>query len=219
LPQLILFVTVHFLISFSGFLFDDTLNFRDMFESLAQVPIQERWREQKYPLAIVAAIIRRQPLPDNDQSACLLICRNSDPYRGKWALVGGKWDFGETLAESIIREVREETGLETTFVALCGLVNERMASPVSTTNCPAHFLIFVCDLLITAGTAQEQAEGAVAWFSAAELTTLHQEGAIIPSDYAMLQRFSGASPVPYSEVELLVSGNDKLELQRFQQIT
>ena len=188
-----------------------------MFESLTQIPIQERWREQKYPLAIVAAIIRRNRLPDNDQPAYLLICRNSDPYRGKWALVGGKWDFGETLAESIIREVREETGLETTFVALRGLVTERMASLEPTANCPAHFLIFVCDLLVMAGTAQEQGEGKVAWFSPAEMDTLHQKGAIIPSDYAMLQQFSSAAPVPYSEVEMLVGENEELTLQRFQQ--
>jgi len=45
---------------------------------------------------------------------------------GKWALVGGKWDFGETLSQATTREVQEETGVITDFVALREFVNERI---------------------------------------------------------------------------------------------
>lgn len=42
----------------------------------------------------------------------LLIKRNTDPDSGKWALPGGHIDFDETLDETVIREVKEETDLE-----------------------------------------------------------------------------------------------------------
>jgi len=193
-----------------------------MFQSLAQIPVQARWREQSYPMPIVAAIIRRERLPDNSNNAdFLLIRRNSSPYQGMWALVGGKWDFGETLAQAIVREVEEETGLETAFVALRGMVSERLASSEKASSdgadCPAHFVIFVCELRVTAGTAQEQAEGEVVWFTTAEIETLHREQAIVPSDFAMLQQFTETAALPYSEAEMVIDAAGRPLLERFEE--
>ena len=42
----------------------------------------------------------------------LLIERGGVPLRGYWSLPGGIVETGETLAEAVRREVREETGLE-----------------------------------------------------------------------------------------------------------
>jgi mutator protein MutT len=42
----------------------------------------------------------------------LLVQRAKDPMQGYWSLPGGVLEAGETLAQGIIREVREETGLE-----------------------------------------------------------------------------------------------------------
>ncbi len=77
----------------------------------------------------------------------LLIQRAGEPYAGQWALVGGKWDFGETLAEAVVREVQEETGLITQFVALRGVISERVA-PAEPGALAAHFLLLLCDLLV-----------------------------------------------------------------------
>jgi len=41
----------------------------------------------------------------------LLINRKYPPYRGMWALPGGKLEADETLEECVVREVKEETGL------------------------------------------------------------------------------------------------------------
>ena len=41
----------------------------------------------------------------------LLIKRKGNPYDGYWALAGGKIEPNETPEEAIIREVKEETGL------------------------------------------------------------------------------------------------------------
>ena len=42
----------------------------------------------------------------------LLICRGNEPGRGKWSIPGGAVELGETLAQAMAREVREECGLE-----------------------------------------------------------------------------------------------------------
>jgi len=47
-----------------------------------------------------------------ERGKILLVERGEQPLKGYWSLPGGVLETGETLAEGIIREVREETGLE-----------------------------------------------------------------------------------------------------------
>lgn len=42
----------------------------------------------------------------------LLVRRGSEPLRGHWTLPGGVLEVGETLVDGVVREVKEETGLE-----------------------------------------------------------------------------------------------------------
>lgn len=42
----------------------------------------------------------------------LLIRRGKEPMRGRWVVPGGTVELGETLQEAVVREVREETGVE-----------------------------------------------------------------------------------------------------------
>ena len=51
----------------------------------------------------------------------LLHLRNDQPM---WSLPGGPPDFGESFAEGIIREVKEETGLDVEIVRLIGVYSE-----------------------------------------------------------------------------------------------
>ena len=46
----------------------------------------------------------------------LLIRRGHGPGAGEWSVPGGRVEGGEMLAEAVVREVAEETGLE----AICG---------------------------------------------------------------------------------------------------
>lgn len=171
----------------------------DPFASLPALPREQRWRSQTAPAPVVVAIIRDSR---EDRERLLLIRRADGPYAGQWALVGGKWDFGETLSEAIVREVREETGLGTRFVAVRALVSERVA-PWDDGDIGAHFLLLVCDLLVSDGQASEQQEGLVAWFDHAAIDGLHAAAAIIPSDYAMIREFAAATHhAPYVEVEM-----------------
>ncbi len=49
----------------------------------------------------------------------LLIQRGKEPQKGKWSVPGGALEVGESIAEGVQRELREETGLS---VEVGGLV-------------------------------------------------------------------------------------------------
>ena len=52
----------------------------------------------------------------------LLIRRGREPGRGLWSLPGGRCEPGESAAETAVREVREETGLDVAAGPLVGRV-------------------------------------------------------------------------------------------------
>ena len=53
----------------------------------------------------------------------LVIRRATEPMKGHWSLPGGLVELGETLDEAVVREVREETGLEVEPIELIELLD------------------------------------------------------------------------------------------------
>ena len=72
--------------------------------------------DRTYPdrpfLAVSAAIIR--------DGRVLVVRRAQPPMQGVFTLPGGVVEAGETLAEAVTREIREETSLTITPIALAG---------------------------------------------------------------------------------------------------
>ena len=69
---------------------------------------------KKYTGKTSTAII---PFPEDK---ILLVKRDTVPFKGYWALPGGRMDPGEAIEQTIVREVKDETGLDVVFVRLIG---------------------------------------------------------------------------------------------------
>src|ERR1039458_8319857 len=89
------------------------------------VPMLPKWdrpltnissKSRTYPtrpyLAVSAAIVRN--------GRVLIVRRAQPPAHGLYTLPGGGVELGETLEQAVIREVREETGLEIEPLVLAG---------------------------------------------------------------------------------------------------
>ena len=71
----------------------------------------------KPPIVGVGAVIL------NDRGEVVLIRRGQEPRLGEWSIPGGRLEWGESVRDGIIREVREETGLEVDVVGLIDVVD------------------------------------------------------------------------------------------------
>jgi 8-oxo-dGTP diphosphatase len=112
------------------------------------------------PIATVAAIINKEA------GKILLTRRNVEPFKGQWCLPGGHIDDNEKAFDAVIREAKEETGLE--FEAeFFGYADEIIPD----INWHAVVMVF-------AGkgtgklTAQEGEVADIAWFSLEEARSL-----------------------------------------------
>lgn len=74
----------------------------------------------------------------------VLVRRKNDPFRGYYALPGGVVEYGESVEEAVVREVREETGLECTVDRLIGVYSDPGRDP------RGHF-VSVCFLVRVIG--------------------------------------------------------------------
>jgi 8-oxo-dGTP diphosphatase len=77
-----------------------------------------------------------------DKNKILLIKRNTIPFKGYWALPGGRMDPGETIEQTIVREVKEETGLDVAIVRKIGeYVEKGVKDEVEYEYYPTCFLV------------------------------------------------------------------------------
>ena len=92
----------------------------------------------------------------------LLVKRGIDPYKGYWAIPGGHVDFDETLEQSTVREVKEETGLTVTKLTLFGIYSDPGRHPRQTIA--VAYIVEVEGVPIAGDDAVE-----LAWFSPKKL--------------------------------------------------
>ena len=75
--------------------------------------------QTKHPLACVGVVCRK-----DDQ--VLLVKRGREPLKGRWSIPGGKMDFGETVRDAALRELKEETGVTAQITKLIDVVDSIM---------------------------------------------------------------------------------------------
>ncbi|AXV40245.1 NUDIX hydrolase [Methanobacterium sp. BAmetb5] len=59
----------------------------------------------------------------------IFIKRKNPPYKGSWALPGGFVEYGETVEDAVVREVKEETGVTININELLGVYSDPERDP------------------------------------------------------------------------------------------
>jgi 8-oxo-dGTP diphosphatase len=95
--------------------------------------------------------------------ALLLVRRRNPPEAGRWTIPGGRVEVGESLAQAVERELREETALEVSCRALRGFAERILPDH--------HYVILDFDVVVV-GDREPVAGGdasAVSWVPLAEV--------------------------------------------------
>ena len=116
------------------------------------------------------------------------LCGRREPKR--WSLAKGTPDKGESLEETALREVREETGLEVAIEAPIGTINYWFVAPVDRVRCnkTVHFY-----LMAYKGGCTDQHDpefDEVKWFSSQEALkslTYANEARVMEKALAMIR--------------------------------
>jgi 8-oxo-dGTP diphosphatase len=98
---------------------------------LTSTSVEARTYPTRPYLAVSAAIFR--------DGRVLIVRRDRPPSHGLYTLPGGGVELGETLEQAVIREVREETGLDIEPLALAGYRQVITRDPNGTIE--RHFVI------------------------------------------------------------------------------
>lgn len=119
----------------------------------------------------------------DDPGRLLLILRGHEPGKGLWSIPGGRIEPGETAEQAVVREVREETGLDVTCGPLLG-----------TAELPGldGAIVDIRDYraFLTPGSAEATAgddAADVRWVSCAEATAMDERGEVTSGLLATLR--------------------------------
>jgi ADP-ribose pyrophosphatase YjhB (NUDIX family) len=88
----------------------------------------------------------------------LLEKRGNDPGKGKWSIPGGVVELGESLEQTAIREVKEETNLTVDSPELIDVVSN--AEPDESGRMKYHFVIIDYYLRLVGGTLKAGSDAA-----------------------------------------------------------
>ncbi|MHA2020587.1 MAG: NUDIX domain-containing protein [Candidatus Thorarchaeota archaeon] len=78
--------------------------------------------------------MHRNPSPTvdvavTDGEKLLLVKRGREPFKDRWALPGGFVEYGETVEETAVREVLEETGVQIKLEDILGVYSDPQRDP------------------------------------------------------------------------------------------
>ncbi len=141
---------------------------------------EENILSRSYPVVGVGGVVIRD-------GRALLVRRGTPPLVGRWSIPGGRVEWGETLEQAVVRELREETGLHARVIELIEILerifddepngllapapaSSQGAAPRADAGAQFHFIIL--DFLCEAPAGEACAGGdalEVAWAGEEEL--------------------------------------------------
>lgn len=130
-------------------------------------------------LSVILGLVR-------NEDKILLIKRRKMPYKGYWSVFGGKQINGESISETIVREVKEEAHLDVDFVKCNAVVYERLREDGYFKH---SFLFIITTVEAKSLEAYEMDEGEVSWFDFEDVKSGKVSG-VIPSDIEFIKRYS-----------------------------
>ena len=150
---------------------------------------------------------------DDQDLKVLLIQRDNEPFAGRWALPGGFVKMDETLEESALRELREETGLTKVFLEQLYTFGNPGRDPRERVVTVAYYaLVKLLDHKVQAATDAREA----AWFAVDDLPKLcFDHDTILDTALKRLQGKVRYQPIGF---ELLPPKFSLTQLQRMYEI-
>jgi 8-oxo-dGTP diphosphatase len=118
--------------------------------------VTPKWKMQyrSSPVLAVDAVIY------DSENGVVFVRRRHSPFQGYWALPGGIVEHGETVESALIREVKEETGLDVELQELVGVFSDPSRDP------RGHVVSIVFHAVLLGGTLQANSDALdVKWFS------------------------------------------------------
>jgi 8-oxo-dGTP diphosphatase len=106
-----------------------------------------------------------------DRGRVLLVRRANAPLKGEWSLPGGAVELGEALEDAIVREIREETGLDVEVGAVVEVLDRIQRDPDGRVEYHYVLVDYACTVRsgrLTAGTDADD----VRWADVADLQRL-----------------------------------------------
>lgn len=113
----------------------------------------------------------------------LLLQRRADT--GEWGVPGGGWEDGETFAETAVREVREETGIECSVVGLRVHHHQRWVAAERDETIHSLGAFFEADYLDGTLRATDDDVDEVGWFTSlpADVATVVERFAVVGDEH------------------------------------
>ena len=113
------------------------------------------------PLIGVGAIII-------DRGRALVVRRATEPLKGEWSIPGGLLELGETLRTGVVREAKEETGLDVVPIEVLEVYDRIVSDAEGRTQYHYVLIDYLCEL---AGGELKAASDAseVRWITREEL--------------------------------------------------
>ncbi len=106
---------------------------------------------------------------DEQDLKIILIERDLEPFKGRWALPGGFIHLNESLEQAAMRELKEETGIESVFLEQLYTFGQVSRDPRDRVISIAYYaLVNLRDYTIKAATDARSA----AWFSVDDIPQL-----------------------------------------------